>query len=328
MKNFLILSGGAFRGSFQVGAVEYLLDKGFKFDKVFGISTGAINGSLVAQGKIRELKSFWNKVHTNGQSEVFESIIGNFENDKLKVSFSRLRKLLTSNISIFQLLRGGALSQLINNAELIQGLFNMNPLKTKLTEVLELDGFISDYYCGSVEYSTGKYNLLNNSQFFNLDNLVNSIVASASMPVISNPITSIRTYEGAYFNSLDGGVRTSSPIGDAIKHMNGEECQFFIVNCNSGYNIPSYEKMGILEILTRTVDIMTSQIFLQDVNTFMVINELSDGVKYKKIPYVLIQPTDNLLGDPLKTELIPERYEHGVELAKLKLKQSNIIYNG
>lgn len=56
-KTALVLSGGAFHGAFQVGALKYLkenwsrLDSGhpsMKFDWVSGVSVGALNGLFVA----------------------------------------------------------------------------------------------------------------------------------------------------------------------------------------------------------------------------------------------------------------------------------------
>lgn len=45
MKNALVLSGGGFKGAFQLGAIKELLEKGIEFSAVSGVSVGALNAS-------------------------------------------------------------------------------------------------------------------------------------------------------------------------------------------------------------------------------------------------------------------------------------------
>lgn len=315
MKNFLILSGGAFRGAFQVGAVEVLLESGIKFEKVFGVSTGAINGSLISQGKIKELKDFWVNVKELGQSEIFESVVGSFEEDKIKVSFSQIKKRLLK-IPFKEFIFGNIKSSVLDNLNQIDGLFNMLPLKQKLLNNLTLDGFISDFYFGVTDFNSGQYTLLENKDFFNIESLVDGIVSSASMPIIAQPVNVLRTYENKFQNVLDGGVRKSSPLSDAIKHINDEEVHFYIINCNTGYIQTDTSNKSVVDILLRTIDIMMSQMFLQDLKTFIDINDLSDNTKFRKIPYTLIETKGDVLGDPLQTRQIDLRYELGRTIAR------------
>ena len=64
----LVLSGGGFNGAFQVGALKYIsenwkaisgLDTPMKFDIISGVSTGAINGALVAMNELDLLHNLW-----------------------------------------------------------------------------------------------------------------------------------------------------------------------------------------------------------------------------------------------------------------------------
>ena len=66
-KYALVLSGGGFKGAFQVGALQYLLENGIrhndgtvminpKFDFIAGVSVGALNGSFMAMEDFEGLK--------------------------------------------------------------------------------------------------------------------------------------------------------------------------------------------------------------------------------------------------------------------------------
>lgn len=58
----LVLSGGFLRNAFQVGVVEALRDRGYQFDVVVGVSSGAWNAACVATDQIEEMRSFWMSV--------------------------------------------------------------------------------------------------------------------------------------------------------------------------------------------------------------------------------------------------------------------------
>ena len=63
MLRVLALSGGALRGIFQLPIVRHLWANN-TYDLVLGVSAGAINGSLVAQGRLDELEAFWRGIDT------------------------------------------------------------------------------------------------------------------------------------------------------------------------------------------------------------------------------------------------------------------------
>lgn len=56
----LVLSGGGGKGAFEVGAEHVLREeKGFKWDRIFGVSVGALNATLLAQQQYERLKDVW-----------------------------------------------------------------------------------------------------------------------------------------------------------------------------------------------------------------------------------------------------------------------------
>jgi len=64
-KTALVLSGGGAKGAFQVGALDYLInEKGIDFDIVCGVSVGALNAAMVAQGDFEVLKKIWLEINS------------------------------------------------------------------------------------------------------------------------------------------------------------------------------------------------------------------------------------------------------------------------
>lgn len=61
----LLLSGGAFRGAVQVPVIEKLFEE-HKYDAVYGVSVGSINGAMFSQHDLYELRKFWD--NTDGLS--------------------------------------------------------------------------------------------------------------------------------------------------------------------------------------------------------------------------------------------------------------------
>lgn len=65
-KTALVLSGGGAKGSFQVGALDYLLNvKKMNFDIICGVSVGSLNASMVAQGDFPKLLELWQGIKSN-----------------------------------------------------------------------------------------------------------------------------------------------------------------------------------------------------------------------------------------------------------------------
>ena len=62
MKIALCLCGGGSLGSYEIGAIEKLYEKGLSFDIVTGSSVGALNGYFVATHEFDKAISFWESV--------------------------------------------------------------------------------------------------------------------------------------------------------------------------------------------------------------------------------------------------------------------------
>jgi NTE family protein len=63
MKRALVLSGGGAKGSFQLGALEFLMEKrSMRFDIVAGVSVGALNGTMIAMDRLDRLQHIWSTI--------------------------------------------------------------------------------------------------------------------------------------------------------------------------------------------------------------------------------------------------------------------------
>ena len=69
-KTALVLSGGGSRGAYQVGCWKALNELGFTFDMVVGVSVGALNGGMVAQGEQALAEELWRKVEADNVFQV------------------------------------------------------------------------------------------------------------------------------------------------------------------------------------------------------------------------------------------------------------------
>jgi NTE family protein len=59
----LVLSGGGGKGAFQVGAERVLREElGFRWERIFGVSVGALNATLLAQQAYSQLRELWLRI--------------------------------------------------------------------------------------------------------------------------------------------------------------------------------------------------------------------------------------------------------------------------
>src|SRR5919197_447838 len=59
----LVLSGGGAKGAFQVGAERVLREeRGYRWERIFGVSVGALNATMLGQGRPDELAEVWRSI--------------------------------------------------------------------------------------------------------------------------------------------------------------------------------------------------------------------------------------------------------------------------
>lgn len=339
-----------------------------KFDLIAGVSAGALNGALIAMNKLDLLNDLWiNKIGKNGVTEIYTSDIIDTSSTsseiKLKVDLKSISKRLIPEIDLqFGFLKklglvfskkkrkqilDGLLSKVEKGIKVnysnLKSVADNTPLKRKLEKYIsqrQMKG--TKYYCGFVSLDTGKYHSVHSDSFLTNEDFINGILASTAIPVVWKPVPKInfRTPSGIVCstNNVDGGVRNVSPLGDIIKLINKEDADYkiIVINCNSGtVKQEDFGKKSIGAITSRSVyDIALTEIFNNDVNHFMKINELVKQTKQvcdnvilknkhakelKAFDAVVINPHKDIdLGSALvaNEDLISYRILHGRAMAK------------
>lgn len=385
MKKYaLVLSGGGFKGAFQVGALRYLQrqwknvsgeDDPMKFDLVAGVSVGALNGFFAAANEFDALETLWREVGANIEniytSDFLDPSAGgprfsvNFQNIRqrflpdfrLRVPLLKLPGLLLSGRQRERYLRSiwdHIERELARTFPSFRSIADNSPLRRQLERYVRRDK-IQDciYKCGFVSLDTGVYHAPRQDAFDNDDDFRNAILASTAMPILWEPVPEIR-FKGGPLDAIirqavDGGVRNVSPLGDVIEEINREangDYTIVIINCSPGTVDPEImNDAHIASIAVRAlVEIATTEIFNNDVNEFLRINDILaqigeagatidiknyNGVSgrtetvLKRFRAVVIQADPGVLGDMLWSDeaLTERRIRHGMEKAEDALKR-------
>jgi NTE family protein len=272
VKRVLILSGGGAKGAFQAGVIEQLYKKGWEADAVAGISVGALNGSLVATGKAKELPKIWEDLR---------------ENQVLK------RRGAGRTASRFLLHKIGIKKPTM-------GYFDNKPLRKKLHTHIGPQ-FTAHYYCGTVNINTGSYQEHKATKGMVPYPFIDPVIASTAIPVVFDPVK----IENAHH--IDGGVRHMNPIGQILKDHNPEEV--IIITCrNFDLDNNEFKKVkDLVDISVRSLHILLEEIFEKDLREFIRINNLvkqakeqgatlskSNGKPYEYYKATLYQPQEPL----------------------------------
>lgn len=381
-KYALVLSGGGFKGAFQVGALNYLKENWhlidpesnqMKFDIIAGVSVGSLNGSMLAMNKQDEMNELWQLVAKNGVEEIYTSDFidtKSKENElKLKLDFNRLKAKFLPNLTfrinlwkglgllISKKKRKTYINELLDKAQKeinanlgkFQSIADNTPLKEKLERLLQKESFVTKFICGFVSLDNGRYHAVSSEDFPTNDDLVKGVLASASMPVIWKPVEQINFNGNNALNSVDGGIKNVSPLGDVIEEINkntdaSTEYTVIIINCSSGKNgSRDFSNSNIGQIALRSLnDIALTEIFNNDIELFTKINNLVTQVEasgqrtplfsdpertkpLKSFKSLIIQPSTGVLGDTLTANeaLINIRLEHGRRKAEEALDAYN-----
>lgn len=255
-KYALVLSGGGFKGAFQVGALQYLSEnwkaitgesKPMKFDIISGVSAGALNGALLAMNEFKLLKDLWlHRIAEIGASEIYTSPIIDTKSQSDQLQFRldkdalrrQLEKHIDLKVGLFDMI-GAAFSkskreQLISEAiekltaaiktgvRKIKSIASNDPLRDKLTAYLKRQKIRGTIFtCGFVSLDTGIYHSVAHNEFASPTDFVNGVLASTAIPIVWKPVEKV-TFEqnGSRItscNNIDGGIVNVSPLGDVIK---------------------------------------------------------------------------------------------------------------
>jgi NTE family protein len=275
MKKFaLVLSGGGFKGAFQVGALKHLqqnwskVNPGqnkMKFDVVAGVSVGSLNGVLVACDEFAKLERLWHEIGADVENIYTSDFIDTKnQTDQLKINFNfaKIKDRFIPNIDLRLNLWEGLgmflskskrkkyINKLLSEVERdftanfknFRSVADNTPLKRKLETLVSLQN-ITDciYRCGFVSLNDGQYYSFRHTDFKTDEDFRSGILASTAMPIVWEPVRKITVRENAQDQMIDqcvdGGIRNVSPLADVIDEINndpGNEYTIIIINCNSG----------------------------------------------------------------------------------------------
>lgn len=147
----LVLSGGGTKGAFQVGAEQVLREEGgFQWERIFGVSVGALNGLLLAQGEYQRLLEVWRTIR---QEDVYRKVSWPVIAWRLAV----LRKA---------------------------GIYDASALRKTIEKYAAGHPFRIPLYVGRVSLLSGAYDLVSSDS----PDILDAVWHSATMPVMWEPI--------------------------------------------------------------------------------------------------------------------------------------------
>ncbi len=306
-KYALVLSGGGFKGSFQVGALQYLLENGIrhndgtvvlnpKFDFIAGVSVGALNGSFMAMEDFEGLKKLWNDVETKGPSEIYTSDLVEVEGAKIKAKFGNiLKKILPeSTISLafkFIFKKQQLLDSIGERFDQIKSIADSQPLKTTLLKQIKRNKFKVPFTMGFASLVDGKYYSPQPKDFDSDEELAKAVLASATLPMVFPYIDNITFRQNGELittkNLTDGGIRNISPLQDAISFIKEDDSDaidwhIIIINCSADEERKDDTNPNVIGYAFRVSnDILTNEVLENDYQIFLLINSLVEQAALK-----------------------------------------------
>ncbi|MCS6984292.1 MAG: patatin-like phospholipase family protein [Leptospiraceae bacterium] len=149
----LVLSGGGAQGAYQAGAIKALVEAGLRFEVISGVSIGALNGLMVAQGMIKEMEHTW-------------------------MTLSRMQLIGVNTIPGLLFSRGISLLGDQLQRDLIEKFIDIDYLQSKGTELIT----------SAVSLQTGRVTYFSTKKVKNKDLLKKMLLASCAIPGIFPPV--------------------------------------------------------------------------------------------------------------------------------------------
>lgn len=326
MKNALVLSGGGFKGAFQLGAIKELLEKGIEFSAVSGVSVGALNASQVAQNNISGLEKLWEDViATNGKSitkgniaELSNGSLSPVEDKVWEVALKGISKLDITAAILNKKKRLKLINQAITNINSVNNLLDNSPLEELLLTNVKLDNFIMPFFFGLVSLYTGKLYELSEKDFKLDRDIAKAVLASSTMPVVWKPIPLVNTKYGPILNAVDGGLRMVNPLSQIWNYIQDDEHEWtiWVINCNNAEMSYREASPTLSQIAGTSIDILLNEVLHNDVELSSKMNEWADSIGKKKAILRTIEPGGDGLGKTMdaSSEVIKWRIQLGKKL--------------
>ena len=322
MKHGLVLSGGGFKGAFQVGAVEVLLEKGIEFSAVSGVSVGALNGSQIAQNKLGNLLDFWVQVGQTEGAFITDPYLAKITKDGLVPVESKVYEIAFKNISKWDITqaiinkrkRSSLVSRVIKNLGKSKGILDNTPLHNILLENTKLEDFKVPFFFSVVSLYSGRLYELSPKDFNFSSDLAKALLASSNMPVVWEPILTVNTNKLTIINAVDGGLRMINPLSQVFNYVQNdkEDWTIWIINCNTS-ELPYREVYSsLIKTSGHTLEIILNEVMQNDIEFSFKVNEWADKIDKKRVQLNIIEPITSLGGTLEATpEIIKTRMQRG-----------------
>ena len=306
-KNALVLSGGGFKGAFQIGALDYLREAGLinpnlHFDVIAGISAGALNGSFIATQQYDALKTIWRRIEEEGSHIIYTSEFLNAAGEP-QISYDTLKARFFPEYQLkINLWRGLSLllfprrrnrffqreiqqigQEVAERLRDFRAIATNQPLADLLRRYLDVANIPPNvvFTSGFVSLIDGKYYNPQPADYASNDDFIRGVLASTTVPVVWPPVgdISLKTPLPPVHQVIDGGLKNSTPLGDVIKLMSDEqesaEYRILIINNNSGQLDKARQDLNIAAIALRSLtEITLAEILDNDIREFVRINAL------------------------------------------------------
>lgn len=296
-KRALVLSGGGAKGAFQAGALKYLiLEKNYWFEKVAGVSVGALNGVMVAMKMLPELIDIWMKI----------------ENEKV----------YTGSMNFWTVLKMALFGK--------KSVYSNQPLWTLIQKYVtrtNLQRIEVEFTVGMTSLVSGKYVIGRHTD----SDFAKCVLASTVMPVVWEDVDISSDRRGM----VDGGLAHITPIGDVLSPEIEEiiiiNCTPRTIDVQPDPKNAIQIAFRSLEIILHTSFVKDIDNFIQ-INhlveqcqschppfklTVPKKNDPAQKRELRSYAYTLLEP-DKSLGETLdfSTEKVKWRFDYGYERAK------------
>lgn len=223
----LFLGGGGAKGAFEAGVVIGLLERGYRFGFVAGISVGALNAAMVAQRDPGALERAWRSIQ--GRGDVYRYWPGRGVLDWLGVvdglySTAPLRRLVETHV---------------------------DPARIALSAVA--------LHLGATNLRTGQIEYGGNRRLDRPGSLADWIMASAAFPPVFPPVQIGPDWYA------DGGLRSLVPLMDFLGGPEGPWDEAHVVLCGRrGVPEVSGRPRGVLALGGRALAILSDEVLHGD----------------------------------------------------------------
>lgn len=283
----LVLSGGGAKGAFQLGAERVLREEhGFRWDRIFGVSVGALNATLLAQQEYARLRELWLTIREQDVYRKFPWPIVAF-----RVGIQR--KL---------------------------GLYNDRPLRKLIEKHAAGRPFVIPAHVGRVSLQSGDYELVPSTA----PDFLDAVWQSATMPVIWEAIGPKAFVDGGLRNVTPlGDALEHDPSEIVVIACSGPRIEP-VQPPASLLDVAkrSLTDITINEILLNDVQefIRINDLVRQAHEAGLELKKLN-GKPYRYCPITVLEPVKPM-GDTLdfSQEAIQRRLRHGEEVARATMR--------